>query len=543
MLVRMGFIINRMEAILRKLASGAQSHIRFKAIVMIVATTLIGSVTLILLTKVTMDKGFLRYVNSEEQTRVEQLTVLLEQNLPSYLENGSNPQRWWPNLVNSTYPEGSEQWDRPVSEYSFEQNERPGRPGPPGFGERRPPPPPFQDGEFRLGPPSDLSGQNFPPPRSLGPPGRAGGSQMEFEHRVMLLDANKKRIIGPPNHPDEVLYPIYHQDKLIAYLGHIPQKSLVEATEVQFVEEFNYSLLWIWAISCGITLAVAYPWASSLIKTIEVFNNGVRQLAQGTYGTRVTIERKDELGQLASDINHLASVLERNQQARQQWIADISHELRNPLAIMQAEVEAVQDGVRENSDSTIKSLHHNVTHLSHLVNDLYELSMSDIGALSYTKYKASPVALLEQCVDLYRDAFDEKGLRLSLVFDGDSRQMKALTLNLDQIRIQQLFSNLLKNSLKYTDIGGELEVVCAATKDNQLVIEFNDSSPGLADSDLEQVFERLYRVDPSRQRNTNGGAGLGLSICRSIAEAHGMTLSASHSTLDGVSMKVVITWE
>lgn len=556
-----GLNINRMDSMLHKLA-GIQRHIRFKAIVMIVATTLIGSVTLVVLTKTSMDKGFLRYVNSAEQVRVDQLTTLLEQHLAGYLDRRENPHYWWPTLVNSTRSHESEQWKRPISEYSYERPERaerfegfersdniasgegfgPARPAPPGFHERRPPPPPRYQ-QWDSSPPKfdEAFDHSLPPPR---PAGRAGGStSIEFEQRVMLLDADKHRIIGPPNHADEVLYPIYSQGELIAYLGHISQKSLVEATEVQFVEEFNYSLLWIWLVSCAVTLAVAYPWANSLIRTIEVFNKGVRQLAQGTYGSRVTIERKDELGQLATDINHLATVLERNEKARQQWIADISHELRNPIAIMQAEVEAVQDGVRENSDSTIKSLHYNVTHLSHLVNDLYELSMSDIGALTYTKFRASPIVLLEQCVDLYRDAFDEKSLSLSLIFRGNAEAMKAMLLALDQNRIQQLFSNLLKNSLKYTDAGGGLEVVCSNTEDKQLVIEFNDSSPGLTDKDLVQVFERLYRVDPSRHRNTTGGAGLGLSICKSIAEAHGMTLTAGHSSLGGVSMKVVITWE
>ncbi|UTV30326.1 ATP-binding protein [Photobacterium atrarenae] len=524
-----------MGTMIRKLTGGVRSYIRLKAIIMIVVTTLIGSVTMVALTKLSMDNGLMRYVNSTEQQRTEQLIALLEQALPGYLEQRVSPHLWWPKLVNSTKGEvEAPQW-QPTQISDFAKEFEP---------EFMHPPP---DGMVRY--------ERHPPPPSAGGPGLGEGRppkhprprlgdvvHSDFELRVFLLDAEKKKIVGPLQHEDQILHPLHHQGEIIGYLGYIQPETLAEATEAQFVEEFNSSLIWIWAVSCGLTLAIAFPWAHSLLKTIEVFNNGVRQLALGTYETRVKIEREDELGQLASDINHLAAVLEQNERARQQWIADISHELRNPLAIMQAEVEAVQDGVRQNGESTMKSIHHNVTHLSHLVNDLYELSLSDIGALSYDKFSAPPVALMEQCVDLYRDAFDEKGLELTVRYIGERETMMALTMELDQIRIQQLFSNLLKNSLKYTDAGGKLEVVCQH-QHSHLQIAFNDSAPGLSDDDLAQMFERLFRADPARQRNKSGGAGLGLSICRSIAEAHGMQLSAEHSELGGVSIQVGITLE
>ncbi|MEJ2764767.1 ATP-binding protein [Photobacterium sp. MCCC 1A19761] len=524
-----------MGKMIRMLTGSVRSYIRLKAIIMIVVTTLIGSVTMVALTKISMDNGLMRYVNSTEQQRVEKLIELLEQDLPGYLERRASPHHWWPAMVNGTKQEDEEpQWQpTPLSEYSkeFDVELLPDPPGGVIRGDRRPPPPMMAG--------SEMAGEG---PAGLPRPRLGDVVPSDFELRVFLLDAEKKRIIGPLQHEDQILHPLHHNGDILGYLGYIQPETLAEATEAQFVDEFNASLIWIWAVSCGLTLAVALPWAHSLIKTIEVFNNGVRQLALGTYGTRVKIQREDELGQLASDINHLAAVLEQNERARQQWIADISHELRNPLAIMQAEVEAVQDGVRQNGESTMKSIHHNVTHLSHLVNDLYELSLSDIGALSYDKYPASPIALMEQCVDLYRDAFDEKGLSLSIRYIGERDIMAGLTMELDQIRVQQLFSNVLKNSLKYTDAGGKLEVVCQHLH-NRLHIAFNDSAPGLSDGDLAQMFERLFRADPARQRSKSGGAGLGLSICRSIAEAHGMRLSAQHSDLGGVSIQIGITLE
>ncbi|MGF1703172.1 ATP-binding protein [Photobacterium makurazakiensis] len=526
-----------MDTMIRNLISAIQNHIRFRAILMIVATTLVGSITLIMLTKMTMNEGFLRYVNSEEKLRVEKLIVQLEKYLPAYLENSSNPHSWWPKLVNSTLPESAEEWQRPASPLSagFNPNELERSrisslsPKPTMFNEQ--PRWNMTDGKFVDG----SQQQGFPPRREAG--------SSLFEHRLMLLDADKNLIIGANNHPDEMLYPITANGQTIAFLGHIPHQKILEATEVQFVQDFNGSLLWIWVISCGVTLAMAYPWAHGLIKTVESFNASVRQLALGTYKTRLPIKRRDELGHLACDINHLAKVLEKNEKARQQWIADISHELRNPLAIMQAEVEAVQDGVRENSDATFKSLHYNVIHLSHLVNDLYELSLSDIGALSYNKIQASPVAMLEQCVDLYSDAFEEKTLTLGLHYEGNPELMRNMMIELDQNRIQQLFSNLIKNSLKYTDSGGVLKIEAQMIGEHKLLFSFYDSAPGLSDDEMNQIFERLYRTDRSRTRQNNNGAGLGLAICNNIADAHGMTLSAEHSSLGGVCMKLVIRKE
>ncbi|WP_216713008.1 ATP-binding protein, partial [Photobacterium sanctipauli] len=499
-------------------------------------TTLVGSITLIMLTKITMKEGFLRYVNSEEQARVEKLTVQLEKYLPAYLESGSNPYNWWPRLVNSTLPEGAEHWQRPESPLSSNFKEHSALRGDNLYHYTMMSMRPFMPGRESE---SYFANVSFDtdyhrPPR---------GDSSAFEHRLMLLDGDKNHIIGAHHHPNEILYPIYSNNKVIAYLGHTPHQKLLEATEVQFVQDFNGSLLWIWVISCGVTLAMAYPWAHGLIKTIESFNSSVRQLTLGTYKTRLPIKRRDELGHLACDINHLAKVLEQNEKARQQWIADISHELRNPLAIMQAEVEAVQDGVRENSDATIKSLHYNVIHLSHLVNDLYELSLSDIGALSYNKIKASPLSMLEQSVELYRDAFEEKQLTFGLYYEGEAESMRNLLIDLDQNRIQQLFSNLIKNSLKYTDSGGGLDIRAQMIGEHKLIISFSDSAPGLSDSELSQIFERLYRTDRSRTRQNNNGAGLGLAICNNIADAHGMTLSAEHSSMGGVCMKLVIRKE
>ncbi|HEY5973808.1 MAG TPA: ATP-binding protein, partial [Geobacteraceae bacterium] len=254
--------------------------------------------------------------------------------------------------------------------------------------------------------------------------------------------------------------------------------------------------------------------------------------AAGDYSTRVPVVSTDELGQLAGDFNTLALTLAQNEQARRQWVADISHELRTPLAILRGEIEALQDGIRKPSPDSIRSLHGEVLRLGRLVDDLYQLSLSDLGALQYRRERLDLAVLVGDVVSAHRAEFTANniGLSASLPADGTAQLLG------DPERLHQLFANLLANSLKYTAAGGELRI--AMTCDGCTVsIDFQDSAPGVTDTDLERLFERLYRVEASRNRAT-GGAGLGLAICRNIVEAHQGTISARPSPLGGLWVRV-----
>ena len=218
----------------------------------------------------------------------------------------------------------------------------------------------------------------------------------------------------------------------------------------------------------------------------------------------------DELGKLASDFNLLALTLEKNEQARRQWVADISHELRTPIGILRGEIEALQDGVRQADADALQSLQSETLRLGRLVDDLYQLSMSDLGALNYCKSDLAAFELVKEVVESYRHEFLQRNIRLQLSGKGDFRVFG------DGERLRQLFTNLLDNSLKYTDEGGLLKIETHAGRQH-LIIDFMDTSPAVPEEALERLFERLYRAENSRNRET-GGAGLGLSICRNIVE-------------------------
>jgi two-component system sensor histidine kinase BaeS len=230
-------------------------------------------------------------------------------------------------------------------------------------------------------------------------------------------------------------------------------------------------------------------------------------------------------GPLAQDFNQLASTLEKNQQMRRDFMADISHELRTRWRCCAASWKPFRTacgslpgiGLSAGGGGT----------LTKLVDDLHQLSMSDEGALAYQK---TPVDIIN-CWKWQRRlprALCQPQLKIQVSLP-DSAMVFG-----DRDRLMQLFNNLLENSLRYTDSGGGLHI-SARRSGRALVIDFADSAPGVSDEQLESLCERFYRAEGSRNR-ASGGSGLGLAICVNIVAAHGGT-RADHSPLAGLALK------
>ena len=272
--------------------------------------------------------------------------------------------------------------------------------------------------------------------------------------------------------------------------------------------------------------------AYMLGKPIRRIAAAAKELAVGRYTVRLPVESGDELGQLARDFNEMAAALDQAEQSRRQWVADISHELRTPLAVLRGELEALQDGIRPMNSEAVESLLADVLRLNRLTDDLYQLALSDQGALSYRKSWIDPITLLQADLAALSPAFEQKHINVTWL----DRTAGNISLYADPDRLSQLFRNVLKNSINYTDSGGKLKVNLTKQAD-RLVIELADSSPGVALQDLPQLFERFYRVESSRSRN-HGGAGLGLAICRNIVTAHNGTITAQPSELGGLAIRI-----
>ncbi|MCP3673802.1 MAG: two-component sensor histidine kinase, partial [Gammaproteobacteria bacterium] len=215
------------------------------------------------------------------------------------------------------------------------------------------------------------------------------------------------------------------------------------------------------------------------------------------------------------------------------WISDISHELRTPVAVLRAEIEAVQDGVRQVSDETVDSLHKEILRLTRLINDLHDLSLSDKGALSYHYEKIDINEIIKILIDSEKDKIGKNNLEMEY---SSFFTLKPIYISGDEGRITQLFTNLLNNTRLYTNSGGKLQIN-GEVVDNDLVIIWSDSEPGVSTEQLDKLFDRLYRVETSRNRNT-GGSGLGLAICKNIVEAHQGTIVANHSKIGGIEINI-----
>ncbi|MFC4821710.1 ATP-binding protein [Dokdonella ginsengisoli] len=373
-----------------------------------------------------------------------------------------------------------------------------------------PRPPPFGDGR--------------PPPRGPRPPPDA-------PHHVALVDADGRPVAGDPRvDANAHVLPIEVDGRTVGYLRVQPLPRISGAQDLAFAQDqARGALLAVLVVLVG-AFAAAFLLARWLLAPVRALTDGTHALAAGDFARRVDASRGDELGALAADFNRLAASLEQHREARRRWGADIAHELRTPLSILRGEVQALQDGIREPGERAFASLDAECARLGALVDDLYQLALADAGALEYHFAPTDLGALLHEVAEPQRASCADEGLRLELSIEpvpplsGDAR------------RLAQLVDNLLANARRYTDAPGTVRL--ALTQEaGGVLLAIEDSAPGVAPEHLPRLFERLYRVEASRRR-ADGGAGLGLAICRAIVEAHGGGIAAGPSALGGLRVEV-----
>ena len=303
---------------------------------------------------------------------------------------------------------------------------------------------------------------------------------------------------------------------------------ITEGFELGFVEQQRQTL-WIAAAMLLLMAAIfSYLLARNLVEPVKRLAANTREMAKGNYAQLDESTRKDELGSLTRDLNHLSRSLSESESLRNRWVADTSHELRTPVALLRAEIEAMQDGIRPLDRNGLDSMHHEVLRLARLIDDLQQLSILGLGSFQYQMENLDLGELLGGIIERHRTGFKKLDIGL------DSALADGAFIYADRARLEQLFDNLLHNSLKYTDSGGRVSVFLKLEKDQcRIIIE--DSAPGVSETQLGQLFDYLYRGEESRSRES-GGSGLGLSICKRIVEAHQGQISAVHSDIGGVAI-------
>ncbi len=478
----------------------------YKFFFTLLAAVCVVAIGMFFLIQYNFDRGFLNYVNTIENQRFDALAANLE---TSYAEEGDwgflrSNYRLWGEFLDNSLPEDSRSIRRPnVAET--------GRPGKPHRPQRQ-----LRPGRVDRPPPLERP-----------------ESPRLFEHRVVLMDSDRDTLFGPLDHPEVMkIKDLEHATEIIGYLGLIPQQLLIDDLQLRFVKEQKRTFAVIALAMVFLAAMLSLPLAKKMVKRLKALAGATHQLAAGRYDTRLDAGATDELGQLTNDFNTLANTLEQNEQLRRQWVGDISHELRTPLAVLRGEIEAMQDNIRPATPESLDSLHSEVMRLNRLVDDLFQLSMSDIGALTYRKEELNLTQLLDKAMESFRHEF--AGKNISITQDWPDEQECILFGDPD--RLHQLFDNLLNNSVKYTDPGGQIDLKLTLTKDTVTIL-LQDSTPGVNSAEIKKLFDRLYRVESSRNR-TSGGAGLGLAICRNIVEAHGGTITAEPSPSGGLLIKI-----
>ena len=500
-------------------------NITFKLLFSFFLATVVVVGCMLFLIKWSFEKGFLQYVNTmEQQVQANLADSLVEvYNLDGGWDELRNNRRRWIDLQISSF------MDTDMARRRISGD------GEPDVSIISPPPPARERFREPLSP-------DFRRPRFQDRPAGPGRFQMQegfrINPRISLFDEDKNILIGRIRNPDRLQFkPIRSGEKIIGYLGILPRRELFAGRELQFTEQQGRAFTLIALIIVIISTLMILPISRSLVKPIKRVTDATRMLASGRYDIRIPPGSNDEIGQLSRDFNSLADTLEQNEKSRRQWIADISHELRTPLTILRGEIEAMQDGIRPISPERLNALHSQVMNLNRLVGDLYELSMSDIGALNYQKQNVDLEEIVTATLAGVSKDFNEKNISIDLDYGAGDR----FIIFADPDRLKQLFTNLLVNSYRYTDPGGALKI--GVTRENEyVVIALLDSAPGVHEKDLPHLFERLYRPDSSRNRQT-GGAGLGLSICKNIVEAHGGRISAHASPLGGLGITVALPLE
>jgi len=402
-----------------------------------------------------------------------------------------------------------------LNEFAGQQGWRPGRPPPP-QGPRQ----------------ETLTSPGAHPPPHGGPDG--------FGERGGIFGMGGELLWGRPLPADAgplIERPVLIKGQTVAVVRLLKPIPVPDDVDARFLVAQYTGIVGVAVLLLLLALAGAWWVASRLVRPLLTVQEATGRIARGEFGYRLSDSGSDEIGDVVRNINDMAQGLAQLESARRRWIADMSHELRTPLAALRGEIEALVDGVRPLTAEAALSLREEVLHLGSLVDDLHLLAMSDLNALP-CHFEETDAKTIVQRV---RQRFALRAQQLGLTLEFEDAPTGSVPVCWDARRIDQLLDNLVDNSLRYTDaLGGT--ILRLAVDARRVCIEVDDTAPGVPASDLERVFEPLYRADAARSRHS-GGSGLGLAICHAIVTAHRGSISATASPLGGLRIRIELPFE
>ena len=352
-----------------------------------------------------------------------------------------------------------------------------------------------------------------------------------YDRRIVVRDAQGRLIADSQAGYERVpvvwrgtgrFRPIRTGNQEIGFLSLAPGQVETEVAEPaisRVVSSVNWALVWagLGAWIGGVLLVTML--SRRILSPVRALTGAAGRLGMGSLEERVEASSSDEIGQLGRTFNTMADRLQTAEEQRVRLMSDVAHELRTPLTNVRGYLEAMRDGVLTPTPAAIEVAHQQAMHLGRLVEDVGLIAQADAGALTLDLQEESMGELAKMSVEAFRPAAERKGVALRV-----ESPLGLPRTRMDRTRISQALGNLLDNAVRHTPEGGEVSVSVEAV--GELVrVSVEDTGEGVPEEEVGQIFDRFYRVDPSRTRAT-GGTGLGLTIARQLVEAHGGSIRA-----------------
>jgi two-component system sensor histidine kinase BaeS len=323
-------------------------------------------------------------------------------------------------------------------------------------------------------------------------------------------------------------------DKTVGYLIAVGGLGVNQGNQQAILTRLTHGVLYAGLIAGGLGLVLALVLAYTLIRPVRLLTLAAQRLSQGDLSHRVEVRGSDELATLGHTFNHMADSLQQAEDARRAMTADIAHELRTPLAVQRANLEALQDGVYPLTAENLAPVIEQNYLLTRLVEDLRTLALADAGQIELERAPTDLTVLVQRMVERFQPQASSQHVSLSFI----PPTLPIPQISADAIRLEQVLTNLLSNALRYTPEAGRIDLRLSTT-DGSIRLSIHDSGPGIPEESMPYIFERFYRVDKSRAR-AEGGTGLGLAIARQLARAHGGDLTATNHASGGALFTLIL---
>jgi signal transduction histidine kinase len=308
----------------------------------------------------------------------------------------------------------------------------------------------------------------------------------------------------------------------------------------------------IWLLACGAPFALVVVVITTASTLYSRYGRPLRQLfkaldavAKGDLSVRVPKDDSPQFGELIKRFNKMAAELERADQQRRNLTADIAHELRTPLHIIQGNLEGLLDGVYQPTTEHITDTLEETKLLGRLVNDLQTLSLAESGQLPMHLMRFQLADLLEDLAGSYAGQAAAQGIELTTRVGDAPSTGSGQTLTADYVRLYQVLANLVSNALRHTPEGGSIsiETQAAPGDDGGVRILVRDTGEGISAEDLPFIFDRFWRGEKARTRDGHANSGLGLAIARQLIQAHGGTIEAESDVGKGTTFVIELPEE